>query len=114
MAQYRSHLDEMLQYMSDFLDDFHRYKDIFLEFRRDKATVRRVHEVCKRMTKSHMEAMNQLRASAASILERYRTRDDQCRQLQDAINAIYDGELDFNFVKIHLLSHFKDYVHHFG
>jgi len=114
MAQYRSHSDETLQYMSDFLDDFHKYKDIFLEFRKDKATARRVREVRKRMAASHTVAQNRLRAEGASTAQRRRAGDDQRRELQDAIEAIYDDELDFNFVKIHLLSHFKDHVHRFG
>jgi len=32
MAQYRSHTAETITYMEDYLDTFHRMKDIFLEF----------------------------------------------------------------------------------
>ena len=32
MAQYRSHTAETIPYMEDFLDTFHKMKDIFLEF----------------------------------------------------------------------------------
>ncbi|KAF7799078.1 hypothetical protein EIP86_010308 [Pleurotus ostreatoroseus] len=31
LAQYRSHSDETLQYLDDALDEFHRYKDVFLQ-----------------------------------------------------------------------------------
>jgi len=32
MAQYRSHTGETMTYMEDYLDTFHKMKDIFLEF----------------------------------------------------------------------------------
>jgi len=33
MAQYRSHTAETITYMEEYLDTFHKMKDIFLEFR---------------------------------------------------------------------------------
>ena len=33
MAQYRSHTSDTIAYMEDYLDQFHRLKDIFSEFR---------------------------------------------------------------------------------
>jgi len=33
MAQYQSHTPETITYMEDYLDTFHKMKDIFLEFR---------------------------------------------------------------------------------
>jgi len=38
MAQYRSHTPDTLAYMEDYLDLFHKVKDIFLEFRVTKRT----------------------------------------------------------------------------
>ena len=32
MAQYRSHTPDTIAYMAEYLDQFHRMKDIFLEF----------------------------------------------------------------------------------
>ena len=66
--------------MSDFLDDFHGYMDIFLEFQKDKATARQVREVRKRMTKSHTEALSQLHTRGASAAQRRRAGDEQRRQ----------------------------------
>ena len=33
MTQYRCHIEETITYMEDYLDSFHKMKDIFLEFR---------------------------------------------------------------------------------
>ena len=36
MAQYRSHTEDTLEYMEQYLHDFHRYKVVFQEFRSTK------------------------------------------------------------------------------
>ena len=38
IAQYRSHTSDTIAYREDFLDHFHKLKDIFLEFRVTKRT----------------------------------------------------------------------------
>jgi len=42
MAQYRRHTPDRIAYMEDYLDQFHRMKDIFLEFRVTKRTKAKV------------------------------------------------------------------------
>ena len=42
MAQYRSHIPDTIAYMEDYLDQFHRMKDVFLEFRVTKRTQAKV------------------------------------------------------------------------
>ena len=42
MAPYRSHTPDTIAYMEDYLDQSHRMKDIFLEFRVTKGTQARV------------------------------------------------------------------------
>ena len=38
MAQYWSHTEDTLEYMEQYLQDFHRYKVVFQEFRSTKRT----------------------------------------------------------------------------
>jgi len=38
MVQYQSHTSDTIAYMEDYLDQFHKLKDIFLEFRVTKCT----------------------------------------------------------------------------
>jgi len=42
MAQSRSHTPDTIAYMEDYLDQFHRMKDIFLVFRVTKRTQAKV------------------------------------------------------------------------
>jgi len=44
MAQYRSHTSDTIAYMEHYLDQFHRMKGIFLEFRVTKRTLAKVDE----------------------------------------------------------------------
>ena len=44
MAQYRSHTDETMAYMEDYLGRFHQMKDILLEFRVSNRTQARIDE----------------------------------------------------------------------
>ncbi|KAF8430608.1 hypothetical protein BGX38DRAFT_1074730, partial [Terfezia claveryi] len=38
IAQYRSHTSETIQYMSNYLQDFHKYRHVFGEFRASLVT----------------------------------------------------------------------------
>ena len=49
MAQYRSHTDETIQYMEDYVNCFHETKDIFLEFRISKQTQAKADELRKEL-----------------------------------------------------------------
>ena len=44
MPQYRSHTDETMAYMEDYLGRFHQMKDIFFEFRMSKRTQAKIDE----------------------------------------------------------------------
>jgi len=44
MAQYQNHPSDMIAYMKDYLDQFHKLKDIFLEFRVIKRTQDKVNK----------------------------------------------------------------------
>ena len=48
MAQYRSHTPDTIAYMEDYLDQFRRMKDIFLELRVTKGTQAKVDKQRKR------------------------------------------------------------------
>jgi len=44
MAQYRSHTAETITYMEDYLDTFHKIKDIFLEFQVNQGIGAKINE----------------------------------------------------------------------
>ena len=114
MSQYKSHTDETIQYLEQYLKAFHDHKDVFKEYRKDKSTTRKVREVTTRIRSENSEVLNQHRLSGATAAKRRRIADEQRRDLDGVVADIYEEDVDFNFVKIHLLSHFGDHVRRFG
>src|SRR5947209_5206285 len=49
MVHYKSHTDETIQYLKQYLKAFHDFKDIFKEYRKDKSIARKIYEVTARI-----------------------------------------------------------------
>ncbi|KAH8147002.1 uncharacterized protein LAJ45_08801 [Morchella importuna] len=90
MAQYTTHTKETLEYLQSYLENFHKYKDVFLEFRAYKRT--------------RKDAKDQTKALQGS--------GSLGRGLEE-VQEIREGS-HFNFIKMHLLSHFREHVERFG
>jgi len=109
MGQYRSHTPETISYMEEYATQFHEAKDIFLEFRISKRTQKKADELCK-----------ELRGQRAQMRERVppsqqrRIRDDDCEEPNDQCMELIHSKFNFNFVKMHLISHFGDHFYMFG
>jgi len=109
MVQYRSHTSDTIAYMEDYLDQFHKRKDIFLEFRVTKRTQDKVDKQRK-----------EIRRQRALVIERVapflrgRMRDDNRQEENDLCLDLVRGESHFDFIKMHRLSHFCDHIRQFG
>ncbi|KAG0639401.1 hypothetical protein HOY80DRAFT_1074395 [Tuber brumale] len=114
MAQYRSHTEETIQYLERYLKAFHDHKDVFKEYRKNKSTALKVREVTARIRSTYHEVLNQHRLSGLTVTQRRRIADEQRPELEGVMANIYDEDVDFNFVMIHLLSHFADHIWRFG
>ena len=94
--------------MEEYLDQFHRMKDIFLEFR-----------VTKRTQAKLAKQRKEIRRQRALMRERVATsqrrrihdddRDEEDEQRMDMIHC----KSHFNFIKMHVLSHFCDHIRQF-
>jgi len=109
MAQYRSHTAETIQYMEDYAERFHETKDIFLEFRVSKRTQTKADEQRRELRRQRtlVERSNG-KSARRRILEQ--DREEENDQRMDLIHA----ESNFNFIKMHLISHFRDHIYQFG
>jgi len=109
MAQYRSHTDETMAYMEDYLGRFHEMKDIFLEFRVSKSTRAKIDQQRKELRRERAQINQRVAPS-----ERRRVRDDDREEENDRRMDLIHTESHFNFIKMHLLSHFGDHIRQFG
>jgi len=73
-----------------------------------------VREVTTRIWSENSEVLNPHHLSGTTVAKRRGIADEQGWDLDEIVADIYDEDVDFNFVKIHLLCHFGDHVRHFG
>ena len=99
IAQYRSHTVETLNYMDGYLDEFHRTKDVFLEFRvskRIQAEVNVRDETLRHEQAKRANALETTKAKRAQIAE------DIHVERNDKRLELIQQESHFNFIKMHL------------
>ena len=109
MAQYRSHTLETIGYMEQYAEKFHETKDIFLEFRVSKRTQAKADELRKDLRRER----TQLNQSVAKS-KRSRVREADRLEENDRRLDLIHAESNFNFIKMHLISHFRDHIQQFG
>jgi len=109
MAQYRSHTPDTIAYMEDYLDQFHRMKDICLEFRVTKRTQAKVDKQRKEIRRQRALIRERVAPS-----QQRRMRDDDRDEEDELRMDMIHGESHSNFIKIHLLSYFCDHIRQFG
>ena len=100
---------DTIAYMEDYLDQFHTMKDIFLEFRVTKRTQAKVDRQRK-----EIRQQRSLRREGAAPSQRHRICDDDRDEENELRMDMINAESHFNFVKMHLLSHFCDHIRQFG
>ena len=109
LAQYRSHADETMAYMEDYLGRFNQMKDVFLEFRVSKRTQAKIDEERKELRRQRAQINQRVAPS-----KRGRVRDEDREEENDGRMDLIYSESQFNFVKMHLLIHFGDHIRQFG
>jgi Plavaka transposase len=111
MAQYRSHTSETLSFMEQYLMDFHKYKDVFLQYRSSKKSK----EIAKQMDKELQDTQKTLIDSVAlPATKRRRIETKNMKERRNQTISIYTAGAHFNFIKMHLLTHFRTHVERFG
>jgi len=109
MAQYRRHTAEKITYMEDFLDMFHKMKDIFLEFRVTKRKRAKIDEQRRELRHDRPKTREGIAPSQGRLI-RDAAREEETERPMDLIFC----ELHFNFIKMHLLSNFCHHISLFG
>jgi len=87
MAQYQSHTPDTIAYMEDYCDQFHRIKDIFLEFRVTKRTQAKVDKQRKEIRRQRS-----LMREVAAPSQRRRICDDHRDEENELRLDMINGE----------------------
>ena len=109
MVQYRSHTSNTIAYMEDYLDQFHKMKGIFLEFRVTKHTLAKVDEQWQEIRHQRTQM-----SQAMALSKRRRICEGDREEADERRMDLIHSESHFNFIKIYLLHYFSDHIHQFG
>ena len=112
MAQYRSHTGDTLQYMEQYLHDFHRYKVVFQEFRSTKKT-RQEADANNEQLRLNLER-DFREAGQVPAVKRRRLLDESHLERTDKREEILRNKSHFDFIMLHLLVHYCSHVRKFG
>jgi hypothetical protein len=112
-ARYKSHDDATLSYMEDTLHHFHTFKDVFLLGRagkkaKPKANALRTELVKKRKVDEEINAETWMPSKKRREMNAWRD------YISHEIDVSKELDADFNFPKIHLMSHWAEQVRRSG
>ncbi|KAF8473800.1 hypothetical protein BDZ91DRAFT_845281 [Kalaharituber pfeilii] len=111
MAQYRSHTASTIAYMEKYLRKFHEHKDVFLACRAGKEARNEAGKAKQQLASDHRLAEASERHTVA---QRERLRKEHQLERQLLVEDLLGEEADFNFPKIHMLSHYADQIPRYG
>jgi thiaminase len=115
MAQYQYHTEATTEYMENYLEEFHRPKDVFSQFRASESAKKVSEALKKQLTLDKQEeresdpAWNNVSAAAKSR----RIYEDKTQIVSEIAQRLINKS-DFNFVKMHRLNHFSDHIRQLG
>jgi hypothetical protein len=112
IASYKSHDEETLKYLDEYLQAFHTHKDIFLQFRANRSA-RAAADAAGKETRRVLAGQQAIDRSPR-LNKRRRTAEEIHMEILEQRQAVLEEMSDFNFPKLHMLSHFSDSIKLFG
>jgi hypothetical protein len=115
MTKYHNHTDATIGYMEGYLANFHRSKEVFARFRATKSK-KKVAEALRKQLSEDLRLGRESEPGWRSLSNAAKTRRiEQDRQtIEFEVQANLSEESDFNFVKMHLLTHFSHHIRQLG
>ncbi|KAF8436090.1 hypothetical protein BGX38DRAFT_1274632 [Terfezia claveryi] len=109
--EYPSHTDETISYLRQFLRDFHETKDVFLRFRAGKRVKKATAEAHKKLLREKTEVLVTIDLTASEKIKHHQENTFERKELVD---EILKDRAYYNFLKIHLISHYAEKILKFG
>jgi len=111
IARYHSYADSTMKYMRTYLQKFHETKDVFLRYRRG-TTARKAQDISKQFTEEidHRWAAD----IGLPVAQCARLVEDDPVERAYRINQALEEDSHFNFLKLHLLSHYANQIAQYG
>jgi hypothetical protein len=115
MTKYHDHSDATIGYMEGYLPNIHHSKEVFAHFHVTKSK-KKVAEALRKQLSEDLRLGRESIQGWRSLLNAVKThRIMQDRQtIEFEVQAKFSEESDFNFVKMHLLTHFSNHIRQLG
>ena len=111
VVQCRTHTTETLNYLADYLEEFHATKDVFTAYRTSKATETIAHADMKDLKMQLMaehaidDGERAELGEAISCAQKEHRKAADNKRLQEVYNSMVHESTSFNLVKTHLMLH---------
>jgi len=112
-ARYKSHDDATLSYMEDALHRFHTFKDVFLLGQAGKKAKAKDNALRTELVKKR-EVDEETNTETCKLSKKRREMNTWRDYISHEINISNELNANFNFPKIHLMSHWAELVHRYG
>jgi len=115
MAQYWYHTEAMIEYMENYLEEFHRHNNMLCQFRASQCAMK----VSEALKKHHtFDTQEEWQCDPAwknlSMAAKHRCIDEDETQIKSDIVQHLVAESHFNLVMMHLPNHFSDHICQLG
>ena len=112
-ARYKSHDDATLSYMEDALHRFHTFKDVFLLGRAGRKAKAKANALRRELVKKR-KVDEETNAETWTPSKKRREMNAWRDYISHEIDVSKELDADFNFPKIHLMSHWAEQVRRYG
>ena len=100
--------------MREYLQEFHRTKDVFVRYRATKATKGRADVVSKELTEQNKSRKVEPNANGRTAAQKVRAGVEYREERAYLVNQVLVEDSHFNFPKIHLIIHWADQILRYG
>jgi len=114
MAQYRVHTHGIIESIKDYLQDFHAYKDVFLRFRASKAVKAAAKEASRDLREEHSQLLTSDKPQGKISSKRRKLTQELRLETEELVHNFLTTRANYNFSKMHLISHFIDQISKYG
>jgi len=114
LSRYRSHTDSTIGYMKEYLQQFHKTKDVFLRYRASKVAKAKADMVSKKLNAETTARRREEKANGRTASQKAHVLAEDREECVYLVNQALVEDSHFNFPKIHLLMHWSNQISQYG
>ncbi|KAF8418320.1 hypothetical protein EV426DRAFT_679831 [Tirmania nivea] len=100
--------------MKDYLEDFHKYKEVFLRFRATKSSKAAAKLASKDLRAEHQRLLASDELHMETPSKRRKLQQELQQETEQLVHDTLTSGAHYNFPKMHLISHFVDQIAKYG